>query len=108
MTDGAVTIVIRYQAQPAHADRARDELDALIAEVVRLEPDCLGIQLFRDPAAPHQLLLIERWTSTDAYFGPHLQTPHLRAFIERAPAFLAGPPEITAWAPVSGYHSPGA
>ncbi len=103
MPDGAVTIVIRYQAQPAHADRARDELDALIGEVVRQEPDCLGIELFREPAAPHHLLLVERWTSSDAYFGPHLQTPNLRAFIERAPAFLAGPPEITAWAPVSGY-----
>jgi quinol monooxygenase YgiN len=101
MTDAAVTIVIRYRALPAHADRARDELDALLAEVVRQEPDCLGIQLLHDDEAPHRLLLIERWTSREAYFGPHLETPHIRAFIERAPAFLAGPPEITAWTPVS-------
>jgi quinol monooxygenase YgiN len=40
------------------------------------------------------MLLIEEWTSEAAYTGPHMQTPHLQAFIGRAGAFLAGPPDI--------------
>ncbi len=103
MPDSAVTIVIRYHAQPAHADHAVAELDRLIADVVRLEPDCHGIELHRDPDAPRELLLVERWTSRDAYYGEHLRTPHIRDFMERASGFLAGPPEITCWAPVSAY-----
>lgn len=95
MTDtDAVTVVVSYQAQPGASDRARRELVELVTTVERHEPDCRGIRVLVDPADPHRLLLIEEWTSTEAYTGPHMQTPHLQAFIGRAGAFLAGPPDI--------------
>ena len=96
-----VTVVITYEARPGMADVAREELAALIETVVAQEPACRGIQLFQGSADPHRLLLTEQWESEEAYAGPHLRTPHILAFRERAPAFLAGPPEISYWHPVA-------
>lgn len=97
MSAASIVVQVAYSAQPAQAAVARQELAALITTVVSAEPACLGIQLFQDPADPTRLLLWERWTSQAAYTGPHMQTPHLQAFIQRAPGFLAGPPQITFW-----------
>ena len=96
-----VTVVIAYRALEGMADVAREELAALIESVVAQEPACRGIELFQGSAEPHRLLLVEEWESEQAYSGPHLQTPHILAFRERASAFLAGPPEITFWHPVA-------
>lgn len=96
-TGSNVTVVITYQAQPGRGEAARDELGALIAKVVSTEPDCLGIRLLQDSADADRFLLIEEWTSEEAYKGPHMTTPHLLAFIGRAREFLAGPPEIRFW-----------
>jgi quinol monooxygenase YgiN len=92
-----VVVQIQYRAQPGREDLAAREIGALIATVQREEPDCLGITMLRSADDPARLLLHERWTSRAAYFGPHMQTPHIQAFIGRAPAFVAGPPEITVW-----------
>ena len=101
MESNEVTVVITYTALPGMAEVARDALAALIGTVVEQEPACRGIQLFRGSDDPHRILLTEQWESEAAYSGPHLRTPHLLAFRERAPAFLAGPPEITYWKQVS-------
>jgi quinol monooxygenase YgiN len=95
VTPGSVTVLIAYRAQPGHAERARAELQALIETVVASEPDCGGIRLLQDLSAPERILLVEQWTSAEAYTGPHMRTPHIQAFIARAPGFIAGPPEIT-------------
>lgn len=97
MQKNGVTVVIRYEAKPGKADTAQRELTGLINTVVQEEPECRGIWLHQDTAVPEQLLLVEHWTSQEAYTGPHMQTPHLTAFVERASGFLAGPPEITFW-----------
>ncbi|HLS48265.1 MAG TPA: putative quinol monooxygenase [Gemmatimonadales bacterium] len=103
MTSAAdVTVLIRYQAQPGKADQARQELDALIRTVVAEEPDCRRIWLHQNTSGPEQLLLVEHWTSEAAFNGPHMHTPHLTAFIARAPNFLMGPPETSFWRGVSG------
>lgn len=92
-----VTVVIAYQAQPGKAETARRELAELVTTVVAQEPDCREIRLLQDPADPHRLLLVERWTSQEAFTGPHMETPHLQGFMNRAPGFIAGPPEIRFW-----------
>ncbi|MBK9062820.1 MAG: antibiotic biosynthesis monooxygenase [Acidobacteria bacterium] len=97
MTPPHVTVLIEYRAQPDHAAEAVFELDTLVAKVVASEPDCFGIRLLQDPADPTRVLLYEEWSSREAYLGPHFQTPHLKAFIERGPALFAGPPEIRFW-----------
>jgi quinol monooxygenase YgiN len=101
MTRDGVTVVITYRALPGHADTARDELAALIETVVAEESDCHGIRLLQDAADPHRILLVEEWTDADTFTGPHMQTPHLQAFMRRAGAFIAGPPEIHFWREVT-------
>jgi quinol monooxygenase YgiN len=101
-----VTVVIAYMAQPGKEAAAREALDALIATVVETEPDCLGIRFYQDPEAPARMLLDEQWTSVEAYFGPHFETPHIRAFIAGAADLFAGPPEIRTWALVAEYRQP--
>lgn len=96
-----VTVVILYRSQPGKADVALTELAALISTVVATEPACLGIVLHQDVDDPTRFLLYERWADKESYVGDHMQTPHIRAFIGRAGAYLAGPPEITFWRSVA-------
>jgi quinol monooxygenase YgiN len=97
MPAAPVIVVIRYQAQPGKGASARTALAALIALVLAMEPDCLGITLLQDPADDTRFLLYEEWTSQAAYTGPHMRTPHIQAFIQGAAATFAGPPDISFW-----------
>jgi len=98
MTPHPVVVTIRYQAQPGQEQRTRAALSTLIATVVANEPDCLGIRLHQDPDDASRILLYERWQSRESYTGPHMDTPHLRAFMLAARELLAGPPTIEHWA----------
>ena len=93
----SVTVLIEYRALPGQVERAVAELERLLAVVVEQEPDCFGIRLLEDPAEPERILLVELWSSREAYLGPHFETAHLQAFIAGAAAFFAGPPEIQFW-----------
>jgi quinol monooxygenase YgiN len=97
MSNDEVVVLIRYRAQPGREEVATRELAALIAVVRSAEPACFGITMLRDASEPAQILLYERWTDREAYLGPHMETPHLRAFKARAGELFAGPPEITFW-----------
>lgn len=90
-------VVIDYRAQPGKGKELKHELEALIRDVVKHEHDCLGIQLLETDDDGDRVLLYERWTSRAAYEGPHMQTPHITAFRERAQGFAAGRPAITFW-----------
>jgi quinol monooxygenase YgiN len=96
MTDGVI-VLIHFQAQSGQAAVARRELQALIAEVVAKEADCRGILLHQDVDDENRFMLYERWTSREAYTGPHVQTPYIQAFMARASGFMVGPPTITFW-----------
>ena len=106
MQPSRVTVLIEYRAQPDHVATAFSELDALAAKVVASEPDCFGIRLLQDPAEPARVLLVEEWSSREAYLGPHFEPAHLQAFIAGAAALFAGPPEIQFWRERSE-HLPG-
>ena len=91
------TVVIICQIQSGKTDLARQEFSAIIKTVVASESACHGIDLHLDPENPNRLLLIEYWESKEAFTGPHMQTPHMQAFLERSQAFLAGAPEFGFW-----------
>ena len=98
---GPVVVRVSYQAQPGKADLAACEIASLVAQVHSSEPDCLGISLDRCEDDPGRIVLRERWTSREAYLGPHMQTAWLQSFIGRAGEFLAGPPDISFWQEVA-------
>jgi quinol monooxygenase YgiN len=101
MPAAPVTVVIAYRAQPGKGAQAKAALAPLIQTVLAREPDCLGITTLQDAADDTRFLLYERWTSQAAYTGPHMQTPHIQAFIQGAAAIFAGPPDITFWHDIS-------
>lgn len=105
---GDVTVLIRYLAQAGKSALAKRELDALVEVVLAEEPACKGIWIHESTSVPEQLLLVERWTDEASYTGPHMQTPHIQAFMARARDFIAGPPEITFWRGVGGMEARGA
>ena len=94
-------VIIRYRALPEHVDTARQEITALVACVLASEPDCSGITLLQDSADPTGFTLIETWPSREIFLGPHMQQPHIQSFIQAADRFLAGPPDISFWHPLT-------
>lgn len=92
-----ITVVITCQIQPGKTEIARQEFSTIIKTVVTNEAACHGIDLHLDPDNPDRLLLIEYWDSKEAFTGPHMQTPHMQAFLQRAQAFLAGTPDFGFW-----------
>ena len=98
---GAVAIV-GYRALPDQIQTAKRAISALIATFQTAEPDCGGITMLQDSAEPVRFTLIEHWPSKEMFLGPHMQQPHIQCFKRAAGAFLAGPPDITFWHPVSG------
>lgn len=97
-----IVVLVSYRALPEHSDTAVREIGSLIASVLSVEPSCSGITMLQDSSDPTRITLIEHWSSQDAFLGPHMQQPHIQAFIQSASHFLAGPPEISFWLPVSG------
>lgn len=102
MAQTPVTVLIVYQVQPGKEKAGLDALASLVATVVAEEPACLGITIHQDASDPARILLLEEWVDKASYVGPHMQTPHLRAFIEKAPGLFAGPPDISFWEPRGG------
>ncbi|MFO7608295.1 MAG: putative quinol monooxygenase [Candidatus Krumholzibacteriia bacterium] len=97
MGGDGVVVIISYMCLPSAAERAVAEIAELVATVLRVEPECGGIELLQQTDDPTRIMLVEQWPSREAYLGPHFQQPHIQAFIARAGEFLAGPPEITFW-----------
>lgn len=91
------TVLIAYRAQPGQVATAGQALAALVATVLAKEADCGGITLLQDQDDPTRFTLVEHWPSREVFLGPHMQQPHIQAFIASAGAFLAGPPEISFW-----------
>lgn len=90
-------VLVRHRLLADCADRARRELEQLVDIVVREEPDCLGIEMMQNVDDATRVTLVEKWTSREAYEGPHMQTEHIQSFIGRASDLLAGPPDISFW-----------
>jgi len=97
MSAPGVIVVIEYHALPSQAEAARSALQDLIEIVVREEPNCFGIRLHQHHDDPARILLWEAWTDQAAFTGPHMETPHLTAFRERAPELFVGPPSLSFW-----------
>ena len=91
--NAAATVVIEYRAQAGKGALAHAMLADLIATVVAEEKDCLGITLLEDAEDDTHFMLYEQWTSKEAYTGPHMETQHILAFIERASSLFQGPPK---------------
>ena len=78
-------------------DTARRELEAIIKTVMANEPGCHGIRVHEDSKNAQRLMIIEHWESEEVFAGPHMQTPHMQAFLKKAEGFLDGVAEFGFW-----------
>ena len=99
MATQVTTVLVSHRSLPGHEDQAHQELAQLVAAVLKEEPECIGIEVLRNVEDSTRITLIERWSSREAYEGPHMQTQHIQSFIARAGEFLVLPPDISFWYP---------
>ena len=95
MRSATVTVLIHMQLLPEFADPGKSDLLNLASAVRSAEPDCLAIELAQDLDDPLKITMIEKWTSREAYEGPHMSSPHMQAFIDNSARYFAGPPSIS-------------
>ncbi len=93
----AVTVVITGTIKAGRLDAAHAALRTVIQQVIAHEPACHGIRVHEDPNDPHRLLIVEIWNSVEAFTGPHMETPHQKAFFAQAQEFLDGAADFTFW-----------
>jgi quinol monooxygenase YgiN len=96
-----IVVLIEFRIQPGRESLATQVMTSLIATVRKEEPACTGITMIRDAGDPNRVLLYEQWPDRDSYMGPHMDTPHIKAFKAQAGELFAGPPVITFWDAVS-------
>jgi quinol monooxygenase YgiN len=96
-TPEPVTVVITCTLRLDQLETARRELEAVIRTVLANEPACHGIRVHEDPKKPERLLIVEHWDSEEVFTGPHMQTPHMQAFLKKAEGFLDGPADFSFW-----------
>mgnify|MGYP001813620343 CR=1 FL=1 len=95
MQANVVTVLIRMKLLPDSIEHGKQDLLDLAREVRKVEPDCLAIELAQDLDDPTNITMIEKWSSRDAYEGPHMQSSHMKSFIEKSSKYFSGPPTIS-------------
>ena len=90
-----VTVLIRTQLHPDTVEQGKQDLLDLARQVRKVEPDCLAIELAQDMDDPTSITMVEKWSSRDVYEGPHMQSSHMKSFIEQSSKYFAGPPDIS-------------
>ena len=96
-TSKSVTVVITSAIKPGKIEIAKRALNTVIKTVIEQESACQEIRVYDDPKNPLRLLIIEKWISEEIFLGPHMQTPHMMAFMKTAESFLDGKAEFTFW-----------
>ena len=89
-------VLVKYKTQPMKETQTLSALKELIDQVKK-EPNYVKIVIHVDPSDKSNVLLYEEWSNEEYYKGDHMQTAHLKKFINNSRDFLAGAPEITFW-----------
>lgn len=104
MDKNPVTVLITCAIKPEMSAAARRELEAVIKIVIAEEPACRGIRVHEDSKNPQRLMIIEHWDSEEIFTGPHMQMPHMQAFLAKAKEFLDGAAEFSFWREIVAAH----
>jgi quinol monooxygenase YgiN len=90
-----VTVLVQLRLLPDCIEQGKRDLLDFCRAVRKLEPECLAIEIAHDLDDPTSITMIEKWSDRKTYEGPHLQTDHMNAFIERASKYFDGPASIS-------------
>lgn len=84
-----ILIAATVQVKPAVRETAV-AVAREFAAASEAEPGCNRYRFFADFEDPNTFFLFEEWETEEA-LAAHFQTPHMAAFQEQIPQFLAGP-----------------
>jgi quinol monooxygenase YgiN len=91
-----VIVFVKYKTQPNKNVDAVVALKTLISKVEK-EKHFKKINMYIDPNDNSNILLCEEWEDENYYKNEHMETEHLKKFINESSEFLAAPPEISFW-----------
>jgi len=103
MSESKLSVVAYVEAKPGMEEQVKNNLQALV-EPTRQEEGCFNYDLHQSTDNPALFVFYENWTSKAA-LDAHLETSHVRAFIDQADTLLARPIEITLWDMLSSQNS---
>ncbi len=95
MENQKVTVVARIKAKLGKEAQAKQELLKLLSPT-RAEAGCINYDMHQSLDNQAHFLFHENWTNQGA-LNKHLETPHLKNFLNQADQLLAEPVEITLW-----------
>jgi quinol monooxygenase YgiN len=95
MAGRKVTVFALVKAKPGMEETVKQELSALVAPT-RAEEGCINYDLHQSLDYKGHFRFYENWTSKEL-LDRHLQSAHVKRFIEKVDQLLAEPPEITLW-----------
>ena len=82
-----LTIIAHLVTKPDKIEETKQFLLALTA-ATRAEPGCIKYDLHQDDNNPAEFTFYETWADRGAW-DKHMQTPHIREVIARAPDLFA-------------------
>jgi quinol monooxygenase YgiN len=87
-----VTVVAEFVARPGKEDEGRELLKTLLGPT-RKEEGCLRYDLHEALDRPGHIFFLEDWASK-ALLDAHLQSPHLKSVLGKAPGIFEGSPRV--------------
>jgi len=82
MSTNVVTVLAQLKVKPAHADRARQVLQAALAPT-RQEPGCLAYDLHQSTTDQTEFMFYETWASQEALDAHATSTAEHRLTLRR-------------------------
>lgn len=95
MRQTAVTVLIELRLLPDFIEQGKRDLMNFARAVRRFEPECSAIEIAQDLDDPTRITMIEKWSDRKTYEGPHLQTRHMKSFIEQSSRYFDGSAQIS-------------
>jgi len=95
-----VVVVGSFKAEPGKEAEALEAFKALV-EPTHAEPGCILYALNQGVDDPARLAFIERWASREE-LDAHLESPHIKALLERLEELFGDSGDITVFEAVPG------
>jgi quinol monooxygenase YgiN len=92
MKSKRITVLALMKAKDGMEETARQELLSLV-NPTRSEPGCINYDLHQATDEKSLFMFFENWKSMED-LEKHRETPHLKAYKQKAGSFLAKPVEV--------------
>jgi quinol monooxygenase YgiN len=95
LNDGQITLAVIIEAKEGKEAELKKALLAIV-EPTRAEKGCLHYVLHTDPKDDGRFMFYENWENVELW-NDHLNSPHIKAFGEKAGELVANQLDVTNW-----------